>query len=299
MRRVSYLLVFCVAVLLGTNVTAQEIVAPEAASEAAETPTATEASEAGSNSENATEDGESLGLNIDLGYASAYVFRGLNVFQQDGQMNQNMMVAPALSWSIFDTGLTVGYWGAFQITGDFISENIDGALGAEQDLYVTYDLALPSDMGLSFGLTYYLYPGSDETIAGTTLASYIEPRVSFSASTLVDLGLNVAYFFGIQDVPGVRGISYLYLNPTVSKSLELSPMFGLDLGLGYGFKLFNEGNDGAANVHDGLASVAVPIQVTNMFSVTPGLNVALTNIPELDIADELAFWGGLNLGLSL
>ena len=51
---------------------------------------------------------ESIGLNLDLGFATAYVFRGANVFQEDGQMNQNMLIAPGITWSIFDTGLSIG-----------------------------------------------------------------------------------------------------------------------------------------------------------------------------------------------
>ncbi|MBU1238084.1 hypothetical protein KJ865_00110, partial [Myxococcota bacterium] len=81
----------------------------------------------------------SLGLNAELQVSSAYVFRGLNVFQKTSQMNQNMLLAPGVTWSVFETGITIGYWGAYQLTGDNRSLNTDVGLNLEQDLYVTYE----------------------------------------------------------------------------------------------------------------------------------------------------------------
>ena len=242
---------------------------------------------------------ESIGLNLDLGYATAYVFRGANVFQEDGQMNQNMLLAPGITWSIFDTGLSIGYWGAFQISGDNIGANIDGALGVEQDLFLAYELSLPHDLGLSFGLVYYFYPAADENVAGASVPSYLEPGVGFGYFGVLDVGINIAYFLGLQDEPGIRGISYLYINPYVGKSFDLDEHVGLVLGLGYGFKLFKEGNDGAANVHDVTLTIGVPIRPTEIFYITPGVNLAWTNIPSEDFGGELVFWGGLNVGVDL
>lgn len=242
---------------------------------------------------------KAIGLNLDLGFATAYVFRGLNVFAEDEQMDPNMLLAPGISWSVFDTGLSVGYWGAFQITGDNIGAKIDGALGAEQDLFVAYELGLPFDLTLSAALTYYLYPGSTREAVGSTMASYIEPKVGLTWGGFVDVGLDISYFLGIQDKPGIRGISYLYLNPKIGKELKFTDMFGLALSLGYGFKLFEEGNHGMPNVHDVTLSVGVPIQILDFLYVKPGLNLAWTNIPTLDVGDEIVFWGGLNLGVDL
>lgn len=242
---------------------------------------------------------ESIGLNLDLGFATAYVFRGANVFQEDGQMNQNMLLAPGITWSIFDTGLSIGYWGAFQISGNNIGANIDGALGVEQDLFLAYELSLPHDLGLSFGLVYYFYPAADENVAGASVPSYLEPGVGFGYFGVLDVGINIAYFLGLQDEPGIRGISYLYVNPYVGKSFDFNEHIGLTLGLGYGFKLWKEGNDGAANVHDVTLTIGVPIRPAELFYITPGVNFAWTNVPSEDFGGELVFWGGLNLGVDL
>ena len=76
-------------------------------------------------------------------------------------------------------------------------------------------------------------------------------------------------------------------------------MLGLDLGLGYGFKLFLEGNDGAANIHDVTLTVGLPIYPVSMFYITPSVNLAWTNIPGQDFGEELVVWGGLNMGVDL
>jgi uncharacterized protein (TIGR02001 family) len=252
-------------------------------------------------------DGSAVGINIDLGWASHYVFRGWNVFQEGEQLDPNGLIAPGITWSIFDTGLYLGWWAAFQTNGDNIGDNIDGALGAEQDLFAGWEYAIIDELTISVGLVYYFYPGAEEDIAGAKVPSYLEPGAGVCWSTVVDLGLNVSYFLGIQDEPGIRGISYLYLNPYVGKSFELSERFGLDLSLGYGFKLWKEGNDGASNVHDIIASVGLPIAISGGFYVNPAVYFTWTNIEDVDngdgtiteygFADEFIVYGAINVGI--
>lgn len=244
-----------------------------------------------------------LGIDAELGYASAYVFRGFNVFQENGQMDQHMLIAPGISWSIFDTGLTVGYWGAFQISGGNknIRDNIDGGLGAEQDLYLTYEFAITDALTAGAGVFYYFYPGADEDLTGASVPMYLEPGANVSYSTVLDLGLNVSYFLGLQDEPGIRGISYLYINPTVGKSFELGSRVGLDVSAGYGFKLFKEGNDGAGNVHDVLLEIGVPISLNESFALSPKVSSSWTNIEgaEDKFQDGIIVWGSLVLQMTL
>jgi uncharacterized protein (TIGR02001 family) len=242
---------------------------------------------------------DAIGLNLDLGVASAYLFRGFNVFQEDGQMNQNAMVAPGLTYAVGDTGLSVGYWGAFQVLGSNIGANIDGALGAEQDLYASYDMALNDALSLSAGLCYYFYPLADADMNGASVPSYLEPAVSLGWAGPVDVSLGAAYFWGVQDQPGIRGISYLYVPVSVGKSLSLSDSVGLDLSAGYGFKLWKGGNDGAANVHDVLIGAGVPIALGERAYLAPAVNAAWTDLGDLGIGDELAVFGGLNVGVDL
>ncbi len=214
-------------------------------------------------------------------------------------MDVRGLLAPGIGWSIGDTGLSVGYWGAFQTNGANSKALVEGALGAEQDLFASYDIGLTDFLGLSVGACAYIYPLATEEASGADMPVYIEPAVGLSWSGPVDAGLTAAYFLGVQDEPGIRGISYLYLQPSVGKSLELSDAVGVDLGLSYGFKLFKEGNEGASNVHDALVSVAVPISLPASLYVSPNVNGGWTNLEGLDFGEGLVVFGGLNLGVDL
>ena len=194
-----------------------------------------------------------VGLNLDLQLATAYVFRGWNVFQETSQMDPHLLLAPGLTYAIADTGLSVGYWGAYQLTGANIGATLDAALNAEQDLFVSYERDLGHDMTLAVRFFSYFYPAADRRVAGASVPTYLEPIVAFTASPGVDLGVQVTYFAGVQDAPGISGISYLYVNPSVGKSFELVEHIGLELLLGYGIKAFKEGNAGRSNVHDSAA----------------------------------------------
>lgn len=245
----------------------------------------------------AGEDG--LGLNLDLGLSSAYVFRGFNVFQESGQMDVRGLLAPGIGWSIGDTGISVGYWGAFQTNGANSKALVEGALGAEQDLFAAWDMDLSDSLALSVGACAYIYPLATEAAAGANVPVYIEPGVGLSWSGPVDAGLFAAYFLGVQDHPGIRGISYLYVQPSVGKSLELSDAVGLDLGVSYGFKLWKGGNDGASNVHDVLVSAAVPISLPAGLYLSPNVNGGWTNLVGMDFTDGLVVFGGINVGVDL
>ncbi len=255
---------------------------------------------------------EDVGLNLDVGFATAYVFRGWNMFQNDSQMAPHMLLAPGAAWAIGDSGVTVAYWSAYQLTGSNMRANTDGAINVEQDLIVTYDLELPSDVGMSFGLAAYTYPAADPAVMGTTMPIYLDPMVAVSYPTAVDLRLVVSYFAGLQDEPYIWGISYLYLNPSVAKSLQLDDQVGLDLSLGYGLKVPNEGMEGRDNVHDITLTAATPIRPGSGGAyVTPGIGVAWTNIEDVtdeatgEVIDDKGFedgfvlWASINLGMDI
>ncbi|TNF37880.1 MAG: hypothetical protein EP329_01925 [Deltaproteobacteria bacterium] len=244
------------------------------------------------------DEGAALGLDANLGFATAYIFRGLNVFQEEGQMDANMLFAPGITWAIGDTGLTVGYLGSFQLTGHNIGAVIDAGLGAEQDLYVTWERELTPELTFGAALTAYLYPGADPDVCGARDPLYLEPAASLSYATFVDVGLWIGYFWGVQDKPAIRGISYLYVNPSLSKSVPLGGPVALDVKLAYGFKLFQEGNDGMSNVHDLLLAARLPISLGDRYTITPGLATAWTNIEGGDFGDGLAVVGGLDFSAS-
>jgi len=245
-----------------------------------------------------------LGLNFDVGVATAYLFRGYNVFQRDGQLDQHLMIAPGVSWAVFDTGLSLIYWSAYQISGSNIDANLAGGLGAEQDLIALYEYSLTDEMTLAGGLAYYFYPLADDAVVGASVPSFLEPVLSFAYSGIVDASVSALYLFGLQDVPAVRGISYLYLNPSIGKSVELLDKLSLEAKLSYGYKLFLQGNEGASNAHDVLFAWRLPFAVKKDFYITPSIGVAWTNIEgnaanPRGFEDGVALFGGLNVGAEL
>ena len=227
------------------------------------------------------------------------MFRGANVFNQSGQSDQNMMLAPSVTWSLGDSGLSLGYWGAFQINGANVQDNLADGLGAEQDLIIGYEYSLPYDLSLSAALTYYFLPLADPSTVGTSTPGYLEPALGLSYSGIVDTGLNAAYFWGIQDLPNIRGISYLYISPFVEKTLALHEHVGLNMALSYGYKQYLLGNQDASNIHDVTACIALPLSLLPNAVITPSMNLAWTDVADPSLANGLIYWGGLNFAVSL
>jgi hypothetical protein len=239
---------------------------------------------------------EGVGLELELAVSSAYVFRGLNVFQKDGQGDQHAFVAPSVNWSVGDTGLSIGYWGAYQLTGDNRSENTDAALNTEQDLFATFEIEAADSLTVSPGLIYYFYPFADEDTVGTSMPSVLEPGVAISYASFVDFGLSVSYFYAVQEE--IKVLRHLYVNPSIAKELELSGSMKLQLGTGFGYKKFD---DAAVenNTYDVLVGLGLPIDVGGGATVKPNVNAAWTNLQNEEFSGEYVLWGGVALGLGL
>ena len=242
------------------------------------------------------EEKKPVGVNVDVGLASIYNFRGYNVFQDEGgQMEQNALFAPSVTWSIFDTGLYIGYWGAFQLSGDNKTEMVDVGLGHEQDLYIGYDLGLADDLvTLSFALTYFFYPFADEDAAGAANPSIIEPLVGISIATVIDIGLNISYFHAIQD--GIAGLRHAYFNFSLGKSFSFNKYVGMDLGMGLGIKAWANDDSPEDNIFDLHFDWGVPIQITDQLYVSPALSLAWTDLDDVGAGDEYMIYGSMNIG---
>jgi hypothetical protein len=157
-----------------------------------------------------------------------------------------------------------------------------------------------------------MFPAADPDVAGAVMPTFLEPGASFTYSPGIDLGVKVAYLAGVQSAEAIADYRYLYVNPSVGSSFELSRAVALALQAGYGFKIFNSGNEGRDNVHDVLFSVAAPIRPGGGTGyATPGLGVAWTNVEDVldedtgETAEERSFvdgwvvWGSLCLGMDL
>ena len=242
---------------------------------------------------------DALGLNIELSLQSAFVFRGYNVFQQDGQRDLNMLLAPGLSWSIPDSGWTLAYWGAFQVSGNNLSALIEAGVGAEQDLIFIYERELAGGLSMEFSLCWYLFPFASEEVAGSSFPVFVEPALKLKRSLGLDFSLALSYFFGLQFVEGIRDYSHLYLRPAVGKSFALTEWLGLELSLGYGYKLMIDGNSGRDNLHDIDLALNLPLSLPHGVYLLPGVHLGWSDLSETGFADELLVWGGLVAGVDL
>jgi len=233
----------------------------------------------------AEEEKKSAGVNVDVGLATIYNFRGLNTFMENSMQDQNALFAPSVTWSIFDTGLYLGSWGAYQLSGNNKKEMVDVGLGHEQDLYIGYDLGLADDLlTLSFAFTYYFYPFADEDAAGAANPSIIEPLVGISIATVIDIGLNISYFHAIQD--GIAGLRHAYFNFSLGKSFEFNNIFGMDLGMGLGIKAWANDDSPTDNRFDLHFDWAIPIHLTEQLYVSPALHFSWTDLETVTYLDD-------------
>ncbi len=242
------------------------------------------------------DESDPVGLAADVGISSAYYFRGFNVFQKDEQMDQHFLLAPSLTYSLPGTSLQVGYWGAFQLTGDNASVKVDGGAGAEQDLWVGYSYSLSETLLLAGTLTAYYYPLAKKEVAGTDNAFYLEPQAALTWSNVVDLSLRLAYMHGAQEA--LKFGRYVYVSPMAAKNLLLNDLLTLSFAATVGYKAFIE--DGIKdNVWDAGLSVALPISLPHGMYVKPSLSLVWTNFESKEIADELGACGSVNVGIAL
>ncbi len=231
------------------------------------------------------EEESSVAINIDVEASSAYVWRGASVWGP-AQGDQAFTVFPGLSATFAD--VTLGYWSAYQLSGDNAGDNVDNALGAEQDLYAGYDGAIGDDMSYSIYATYYFYP------MATDYAHFIEPALGFGYSTAVDLGLGLSYFKGIDDA--ADGLSHIYINPSVGKDIPLTDELALSLGASFGYKILTHelAEQGNNDIDVGLnASMAIPLG--DMY-IAPGLHGAWSN---WETGTQVNVWGGVNVGYDI
>jgi hypothetical protein len=223
------------------------------------------------------------GVNVNVGIYTLYNFRGLNTFQEDSQQDQNALFAPSLEWSVFNTGLYLGYWGAYQLTGDNKTEMVDVGLGHEQDIFLGYKLGLAEGLlELNFMLTYFFYPFADEVLAGTAFPSIIEPLIGLGVATVIDLGLKVSYYHALQSEIDV--LRHIYINFTIGKEFAFNETFGMNLGTGFGAKIWIVDVD--YNRFDLLFNWSIPIHFTEQLYIEPGVHLGWTDLVTVSSGEE-------------
>ena len=242
-------------------------------------------------------------LEITLEFASAYVFRGLNLFQVDHQADQNPLLSPHVDWTAPGTRWSVGYSAAYQLGGANIWDNVDSGLASDQIFYVDYALPLAQHIKLTPEVGTYIYPQAKD------VPLFLEPSAELEYEGSVNVNLFGGYLAGIR--PGALSEDYLYLRPRVEKTFEITRTLDFELRLSAGVKLFSSHlgsiND---NMFDVLASETLSYSLTEIFYVEAKLAMAWTNLsPRRDpttralvnsgFADEcIPFWG-ITLGADL
>lgn len=232
---------------------------------------------------------EGTGFHVEFEAASTFVFRGLNVFG-DEQLGQHASLFPSITVTI--GAVSFGYWGAYQLSGDNARQKLDQGFSAENDLWVGYE-GSRGDLGYSASLLLYAFPFADEQAAGTAVPVYLEPGVGVSYATTVDLGLNVSYFRGLQTA--TQGLSYVYVNPTITRDIPLANDVELRLGGAFGYKLWTNDPQAVDNTYHVQLDAMLTIPFGNAY-VAPAAHVAVTNFEALGLADEIVVWAGIHLG---
>jgi hypothetical protein len=245
-------------------------------------------------------DGQASGglLNIDVEAASAYVWRGINVFGVD-QNTQVFAVLPSLSATF--GALSLGYWGAFQLSGDNKSALVDSGVGAQNNLFLKYSGSLDNGLAYSAMATYWFYPFADEEVAGTATPMYLEPGVGISYLAGADLGLYVGYYRGLQAV--TEPASFLYINPSIGKTFPLGSDLGLALGLSGGYKIFTNDPPAKDRALDLALNVSLAIPLSDAY-ITPQLHLAYATrddavVPDAGFSDSFIAWVGVHVGYDI
>ncbi len=237
-------------------------------------------------------------LSIDL--LSAYVFRGYNVFQSQSQGEQKWVQRPRIIWTVPETGLSIGYAAANQISGDNLVSNVAAGLGAEQDLFASYAFARHERVGVEAELAVVGYPAADSRLVGTSapyfLSVSLEPRYRHLAF------LYLGYIAGFRTGP-VEG-SQGYINPRFEKRFDFGDRLELELQFGVGMKILQRDVTVVRdNMFDVLGTATLYCALNDVFYVGVKVGWAWTNFtPGKDrdtgetitprFADEyVPFWG--------
>lgn len=237
-------------------------------------------------------------LSIDL--LSAYVFRGYNVFQAEGQGEQKWVERPRIIWTVPQTGLSIGYAAANQISGDNLVSNVAAGLGAEQDIFASYAFARREPFGVEAEVAVVGYPGAEARVVGTNapyfLSLSLEPRYRHMAF------LYLGYIAGFRKGP-VEG-SQGYVNPRFEKRFDFGERVELELQFGAGMKILQSDLSVVRdNMFDVLGTATLYYALNDVFYVGLKVGWAWTNFtPSKDpdtgqaitprFADEyVPFWG--------
>lgn len=245
-----------------------------------------------------TVDGDS-GVNVEVFLASAYVFRGYNVFQDLSQHDRHGVFSPTLVWKIFNTGLWLGYTGYYQTNGDNLGYNIDAGLGHEQDLFLGWTYSLTQTFTLEAYFAYYFYPFTFEELTGVKNPSYLEPAlgISWERSNGPRLSLNLAYYLAVQE--RLEDQRYFFICPSIGKVFESDRAITLSLGAEFGYKMFRDPGVVRDNMFHAQIDTGFPIEVGKWIVITPAAHLTWTFLEDARPGNQTVVWFSLDINTAI
>jgi hypothetical protein len=236
-----------------------------------------------------------LGIGFGITLASAYNFRGQNLYKDQHQLDQALQVAPWASYTVPKTGLTLTYYSSYQATGSAAAANRKAGISHEQDFTAAYRVELPAHLALTPGFTTYVYPFATKEAAGTTTPVWVEPWVDLLwQNGVVDVDLTTTYFHGAQSA--LKDYRYGYLHAQLSRTATITPWVGVETAVGYGHKLYVE--KVTQNRDDVSARIGVPFTVKDAV-LKPAVNWAWTDLSGRSMGQEYFLFGSLDASYAL
>lgn len=210
-----------------------------------------------------------------LGWASAYVFRGYNAFgggvtgEQDGLWT-------ASARADHGSGAWAAWWGGFQASGDDIDANIDAVWGGEQDLVVGWDHSLGADWVGTTSFTAMVYPLAAPSVAAANqVPVYVEPAVAVVRPGTTTFGARASWLYGVQ--PELEAYRYAYVGMNVLRTTDLGDGWWIDVGASFNGKLAAPEAFGPSNRIDGSLDATLRRALSRRATLAPGLHVVCTD----------------------
>ena len=226
-----------------------------------------------------------------LDYASAYVFRGDNVFKEHDQSEQNMVAQPRFLWMPPGTHFSAGYAGAYQLSGGNLRSNLDDGVGAEQDLFVDYDIKPARQWTIATEIAMVAYP------AASSFPLFFEGSAETRWVGPVEVGLYTGYLFAAR--PGPLLQDHFYLSPHVERSFELHEKLDLTTRFSVGWKFFKmKPLPIRTNSFDLLLTETLSYDVSDAVTIAAKVGLAWTNLepqedPDTGEIEHFSFGDGL------
>jgi hypothetical protein len=161
-----------------------------------------------------------IGFEVKSYLASAYFFRGENIYGKKLNNDLNGVFSPSFSLVIIPASFSITYESFYQISGDNAAYNVNIGKGHQQNIIIHWDYFFVNRLEISSFLGYYFFPFAQKEIAGIKNPSYLDVIVNsfWHSKKGLTTGIGMAYLFGVQNV--ISDMRYLYIYPSVKQKIE-------------------------------------------------------------------------------